>query len=50
MSDETVVTELIGKAWDETDLTQTHFAAILRNEADLYEEAPESASSPHRQI
>jgi hypothetical protein len=48
VSDEAAVIDLLGKAWDETDIPQSKFAEILRREADLYEEAPEVARNPAR--
>lgn len=45
---EHVLIDLLGKAWDETNIPQSKFAELLRNEADLYENAPELASDPSR--
>lgn len=50
MSDRAAARDLIGKAWDETNLPQTQFAALLRDEADLYETAPEQARDPNRVV
>lgn len=50
MSDRGAAIELIAIAWDETDMTQTEFAELLREEADLYEEAPEEARHPQRVV
>ena len=40
----------IGELWDRTDLSQSQFAELLRDEADLYEEAPEQARDPNRVV
>lgn len=48
MSDDAVVLDLIGKAWDETSLPPSQFADLLRGEADLYETQPEQARQPSR--
>jgi len=48
--DRATVIDLLGEAWDETDIPQTQFAELLRDEADLYEEAPEQARDPNRVV
>jgi hypothetical protein len=48
MSDRGAVIDSVGELWDNTDMSQSEFAELLRDEADLYEEAPEEARSPHR--
>lgn len=48
MGDREAVIDLIGKAWDETDIPQTQFAELLRQEGNLYEESPEMARNPNR--
>jgi len=50
MSDGATAIDFIAAAWARTDLTQTAFAELLREEADLYEEAPELACDTQRVI
>lgn len=49
-SDRQDVLDAIRFAWETTDLPQTQFAALLRDEADLYETAPETATSDARNV
>lgn len=39
---------LIGQAWRGSDMAQSHFAQLLRDEADIYETAPELAADRDR--
>lgn len=50
MSDKGAIIEYVAEAWDRTDLSQSQFAALLRSEADTYENAPELASDPNRLV
>lgn len=51
MSNDTVeVRDKIADLWDDTDIPQSQFAALLRDEADLYEELPGEASAKGRVI
>lgn len=45
---EALVLLLIGQAWQGSEMAQSHFAQLLRDEADLYEEAPELAADRDR--
>lgn len=50
MHDETTIINHIAQAWDQTNLPQTQFAQLLRDEADLYANAPGEARSPRRMV
>jgi ribosome-binding protein aMBF1 (putative translation factor) len=48
MSDRATITTRVAEAWTQTDLSQTQFAEKLREEAAIYEEAPELGADPER--
>lgn len=48
MADRQSVISRIAEAWEASDLPQTQFAMLLREEADLYASAPEQAAHPDR--
>lgn len=48
MTDARPAREQVAGVWDETELTQTVFAALLMIEARIYGEAPEMARDPDR--
>jgi hypothetical protein len=46
VSDRAVVVELVGKAYQETDLSDAEFADLLAAEAERYRESAEDAGRP----
>ncbi|MFB6187254.1 MAG: hypothetical protein ABEI86_10355 [Halobacteriaceae archaeon] len=50
MTDKATLITRLAEAWEQTDIPQTQFAMMLREEADLYDEAPELASDSNRPV